>query len=267
MKKSWYDIKNKDGGTADISIHDEIGLWGVSAKDFIDGLKSLGDISRINLSIHSPGGSVFDGLAIYNSLKQHPAPIYAKVAGLAASAASFILMAADNIAMPEDSFIMIHQTQGGAYGQADDLREMADLMEKLTGQIANIYAKRTGQPLADIEQMMANETWMNADEAVALGFADTVTGEIGMAAKAAGFERYFKSLPVNLEKSAPSVESLKDLERILRDAGQTRTQATATVANLKAIVRREAEAEGHQQPDYSPLQARLTGLQTLITKL
>jgi ATP-dependent Clp protease protease subunit len=247
--KSWYTIKNKSATTGSISIHDEIGFWGVTAKQFIDDVKALGEVTTINLSVHSPGGSVFDGLAIYNSLAYHPAKIYGRVEGIAASAASFILMAADDIAMPEDSFLMIHNTMGGAFGDAEDLRDMAALMDKLQVQIANIYQKRTKLPEQDILDMMAAETWMTAAEAHAKGFADQVTDSLGIAAKAGEFNKYFKEPPM---KAAPDaidgIKTERDLENFLRDAGGlSRTQATGIVAKAKAIIQREAGDDGRQQ--------------------
>lgn len=256
--KSWYTIKNKANATASIAIHDEIGMWGVSAKQFIDDVKALGEVNTIYLSIHSPGGSVFDGLAIYNILAYHPAKIYAKVEGIAASAASFILMAADDIAMPEDSFLMIHNTWGGAVGGAEDLRDMADLLDKLQVQIANIYQKRTGLAVQEILDMMAAETWMNAAEAHKLGFADQVTDSLGIAAKAGEFNKYFREPPV---KAAPDaidgISNERDLEKFLREAGGlSRSQATGIVAKAKAIIQREAGDDGQSQ-QLAELSARL----------
>lgn len=261
MKKSWFEIKNKGTNEpASVSIHDEIGIWGVSAKQFIEEIKALGEVKRINLSIHSPGGSVFDGLAIYNTLVNHPAKISGKVSGIAASAASFVLMAADEIEMPEDSFLMIHNTHGGAYGNAVDLREMADLMDKLGSQIANIYQKRTGQDEQTILDMMTAETWMNASEAKELGFADYVTNAVGVAAKADNFDKYFKEMPFNsANNTMPALENIRDLEKHLRDSGYSRTKATEIVAKLKTSLQRESETDAtmHQ---LSQLSDRLCGL-------
>lgn len=266
MTKSWYSIKNKANGTASIAIHDEIGIWGVTAKQLIADIKAMGDIKTIHLSIHSPGGSVFDGLAIYNTLKAHPADITATVEGIAASAASFVLMAADTIEMPEDSFIMIHNAHGMAFGGADDLRDMADLMEKIQGQIANIYQKRTGLDMDEIKSMMASETWMSAVEAQELGFADTVIGALGIAAKCGQFEKYFKALPVNGGAAAlPIIENIRDLERHLRDSGYSRKQSTEIVAKLKPEIQRDAGNHAEQQ-QLEQLQAVLTRL-TIPTSL
>ena len=233
--KNWYSITNKHNDVLDISIHDEIGLWGVSAKDFISDLKSSADVKSINLSIHSPGGSVLDGLAMYNALKAHPAKVYAHVDGLAASAASFILMAGDSISMPEDAFIMIHNAHGGVFGDAEEMREMANVVEKLQDSIVNIYEKRTGKESEDIRDMMKDETWMNANDALEHGFIDTISEAINVAAKLNIFNRYFKTMPIENIKGAENIETLKDFQNALRDAGVSRKEADALISRAKVI--------------------------------
>lgn len=213
--KNWYSIKNRSSDVIDISLHDEIGMWGITAADFINELRSNNTAKSINLSIHSPGGSVLDGLAIYNALKSHPAKVYGHVEGIAASAASFILMASDLISMPEDAFIMIHNAYGGAVGDADDLRDMADIMEKLQDSVINIYEKRTGKNRDDLAAMMKVETWMNAEDALENGFIDTITDSINVAAKIGVFNKYFKSMPVQNSNDIEGVKSFEDFENYL----------------------------------------------------
>ena len=217
--KNWYQITNRSDSVLEISLHDEIGMWGVSASDFIADLKSHPDAAVINLSIHSPGGSVLDGLAIYNSLMMHPAKVYGQVEGIAASAASFVLMAADTISMPEDAFIMIHNANGGAMGDAEELREMADIIEKLQNSILNIYEKRTMLDRDTIADMMKVETWMSAAEALEMGFADTISEPMKVAAKINAFSKHFKTMPVDNKSEVGNIETVKDYENFLRDVG------------------------------------------------
>jgi hypothetical protein len=133
--KTWYQIKAKSDKpkAADISIYDEIGMWGVSASAFMRDLRSMGELDEINLSIHSPGGDVLDGWAIYNALKNNKAKVTARVEGLAASMASVILMAADEIEIPENAYVMIHNPWGVAIGDAEELRDTAELIEAAAG--------------------------------------------------------------------------------------------------------------------------------------
>jgi ATP-dependent Clp endopeptidase proteolytic subunit ClpP len=180
--KNWYSIQAKAGQTiAEISIYDEIGAWGISAKDFIGELKAL-RAGIIKVAINSPGGSVFDGLAIFNALRQHEAEIEVTVMGVAASAASFIAMAGDKIIMPANAFMMIHNPLTFAYGNSEELREMADVLDKIGQSIIAIYVKRTGQTEEEIQTLLAAETWLNADEALAKGFCDEVQAEMKVAA-------------------------------------------------------------------------------------
>lgn len=178
--KTWYTItakKAESGETeAEISIYDEIGYWGVTAKAFIADLRKI-DAKKITLSVNSPGGSVFDGFAIYNALKQtrdKGVDITAKVMGIAASAASFIVMAANKIVMPENSMMMVHYASGLAWGNADDMRETADILDKLDSSIVAMYVARSGKSEEEVRAMLEAETYMSAAEAKEAGFADEV---------------------------------------------------------------------------------------------
>lgn len=142
-----------------------------SAVSFRDSLKSLGDVSTINLSINSGGGSVFDGIAIYNMLKASKAEINVYVEGLAASIASVIAMAGDTITMRSGSMMMVHSPWTVAQGNAEDMRQMADTLDKTSDSIVDIYSERTKLPIDEIKQVMQNETWLSADEAVSQGWA------------------------------------------------------------------------------------------------
>ncbi len=261
--KNWYSISNKSENVVDISIHDEIGLWGVNAADFINELRSHPDAKSINLSIHSPGGNVLDGLAMYNALIAHPAKIYGHVEGLAASAASFILMASDSISMPEDSFIMIHNAWGGAMGDAEDLRDMADVIDKLQDSIVNIYSKRTEMDESELRAMMNAETWLNATDALKYGFTDTVTDKMDVAAKINVFSKHFKEMPVNTNNGINELETIKDFERYLRDAGGFSNRlAKALTSQAKVIFPRDVEDDPSQ--DYTEAEAALTRLDSLF---
>lgn len=181
MPKNWFSIQARGAAAAEIAIFDEIGAFGVTAKDFIAALGSL-TASHITLSINSPGGSVFDALAIYNAVKQHPAKVTVKVLGLAASAASLVTMAGDKIVMPENAFMMIHNPMAGFFGNADAMREMADVIDKIGASLVATYAQRTGQAEDKIRELLAAETWLDAQEALALGFADEIEQAMHLAA-------------------------------------------------------------------------------------
>ncbi|WMY76658.1 Clp protease ClpP [Buttiauxella selenatireducens] len=174
-KNSWFRMQASNESEADIYIYDEIGYWGVTAKQFVANLKALGDITHINLHINSPGGDVFDGIAIFNALKHHGASITAYIDGLAASMASVIAMVGNPVIMPENTMMMIHKPWGFTGGDANDMRDYADLLDKLEGVLIPAYMAKTGKSQEEIAAMLEDETWLSGAECLALGFADEVT--------------------------------------------------------------------------------------------
>lgn len=167
---------------ASLDILDEIGFWGVQAKDFKASLDAV-STPALNVAINSPGGDVFAGLAIYNMLRASGKTINVTVVGLAASAASVIAMAGDTITMPQNTFMMVHNPWTFAAGNADELREQADVLDKIGTSLVATYAAKTGMPDDDLKTLLANETWMTAAEAVEKGFATAVSDPIEAKAK------------------------------------------------------------------------------------
>lgn len=173
-------------GEAEIVIFDQIGNSfleeGLTAKAFAEKLRAQGQVRVINVRISSPGGAVPEALSIYNTLRNHGAKVITHNEGFALSAASLILMAGDEVRMAEGTWLMIHNVSLRASGDHAELRRMAELSERFTGSMADIYAKRTGQTREAILSMMAEETWLDATEAKAKGFANTITPELKVAA-------------------------------------------------------------------------------------
>ena len=183
MNKNWYNIQGKaTDSVVDIYLFDEIGAYGITAQDFINEIKEYKDTS-INLRINCIGGDVFDGMAIYNIIKKRNSKTTAYIEGIAASMGSVIALAADEVVMAENSLFMIHNAWGGAMGEAEDMRKTASVLEKISGEIANIYQKKTRLLYDRITSMMDEETWLNAKEAYDLGFIDTISDSIKVAAK------------------------------------------------------------------------------------
>ncbi len=182
MTEKWYDIQNKAGTTADVYIFDEIGTYGVTAQEFITDIKDLKD-TPINLRINSLGGDVFDGMAMYNVIKRREAKTTVYIEGIAASIATIIALGADEVVMAENSLFMIHNAWGGSMGEAKDMRKTADTLDKITGELTDIYRKKTGLSYDSLVDMMDEETWLNANEAFSYGFIDTISDSIKVAAK------------------------------------------------------------------------------------
>lgn len=195
-QKSWFRMQAKEDQTADIYIYDEIGGWGISARRFTEDLISLGNLSHINLHIHSPGGEVFDGIAIYNQLKNHSATITVYIDGLAASMASVIAMVGDTVIMPKNAMMMIHKPWGVSWGDANDMREYADLLDKLENVLIPAYVAKTGKTTEEITAMLEQETWLDGDECVEHGFADKVIEPVkAMASLTSKRIEEFSSMP------------------------------------------------------------------------
>jgi ATP-dependent protease ClpP protease subunit len=169
-----------------LQIFDQIGEdWfggsGISAKAFSDALQSVGP-GPLVVEINSPGGNVWDGLAIYNMLRGRQAPVTTRVVGIAASIASIIALAGDSIEMAEASLFMIHDPSGMVAGTSDDMRKMANALDQHAEILAGIYTKRTGKTSAQIRAAMTAETWFTAQEAIQFGLADKATEQLAMAA-------------------------------------------------------------------------------------
>lgn len=173
IPKPWFEIVAAADGVTEVLIYDEISYWGVDAAEFARQLQAV-DTKKITVRINSPGGNVYDGIAILNSLRSHDAAITTVVEGIAASAASFIAMAGDTVIMRPNAEIMIHNARGSGYGEAKDFEDMAARLTAINANIASIYAARGGGDLEDWLQMMDDETWFSADEAVEAGLADRV---------------------------------------------------------------------------------------------
>lgn len=164
--KSWYEIR----------------AYGVTAKGFLAELGALPDGAPIDLRLNSPGGSVFDAVAIYNALKRHSGDITVWIDGIAASAASYIAMAGDEIIMPENAFLMIHDPSGLVMGTAEDMRSTAKALDKVKGSLIQGYATKSGKSDEDIAALMAAETWLDAKDALDFGFIDRLAEPVELAA-------------------------------------------------------------------------------------
>lgn len=179
--QTWYILKAAADKTPVLSIFDDIGAYGVSAKSFLNDLRTV-TTDEVDVEINSPGGDVFAGLAIYNGLRASGKKINVKVLGLAASAASLVAMAGDTIEMPENAFMMVHNPWGFAMGGADEMRNTADVLDKIGTGLVSTYAKRTGKTDQEITALLDAETWMTAQEAVDAGFATSVTAALAVKA-------------------------------------------------------------------------------------
>ena len=198
-------IKNLTPREAEVYLFDEIGAWCDTAGDVVDTLRDL-DVDHIAVKINSPGGDVFDGIAIMNILKSHPAKVTTVVEGLAASAASFIAVGAgDEVVMMPHSQLMIHDAWGMSMGNAEDMLRCAEELNRASDNLAAIYQAKAGGDVGDWRDAMREESWFSADEAVEAGLADRVEScerEDSQALAAVGGFRMMNSFRMKDRKNA-----------------------------------------------------------------
>ena len=182
---------------------DDFKWWGdeVTPTDIKDELAKLKDVDEINVYVNSPGGGVFAGVAIYNELKRVNKPVTSYIDGIAASIASLIVLAADRVVMPSNALYMIHNPWSCVCGNANEMREVADRLDKITDStLVTTYQNKTGLPEEKIKELLDAETWLSGEEAAELGFVDEVLEEQKVAACYKGDNVEFNNVEVQLNK-------------------------------------------------------------------
>lgn len=229
--KSWFSAKaNAAKGSAEIAIFNDIGQWGVSTSDFHDALRGLGAVDTIDVVICSDGGDVSTGFAIYDMLSRHEARICVRVVGLAASMASVIAMAGDEVVMPSNAMLMIHNPWGSVMGESDEIRNFANALDMMEANIRGAYIARTGLSRDEVIAMMDAETWLTAEKAVELGFADRVDSPVESNAKF-HLDR-FNKVPSNLRAQTMESDMTTKPDTAAPDAAVT-TPAASDVATIR----------------------------------
>lgn len=228
------EVKAAEGDdTATISIYDVIGadIWGegVTAKRIAGALRSIGK-KDVTVNVNSPGGDFFEGVAIYNLLREHPAKVTIKVMGLAASAASVIAMAGDEVLIGDGAFLMIHNAWALAVGNRHDMRATADQLEPFDAAMADVYAARTGLERDEVARMMDKETWLSSSQAIEDGFADGLVDRAEV---------------ITDESKAGSKKALALVEAAMAKAGHSRSTRRET---LKALFSGKPGAAGPTTP-------------------
>lgn len=231
MKKFWECKQSANQNEADVFIFGEIVSFkwddtDTTAASFQKDLKELGEVSQINLHINSPGGSVFEGIAIGNMLRQHKARVVAHVDALAASIASVIVASCDEVIMPENSMLMIHNPWTISMGNAKELRKQADDLDKIAESSVVTYLAKAGEKLTEekIKQIMDEETWMSAQEAYNYGLCDVVESANQVAASISQklFEKYQKVPEKLLDSRQENSRDQEKREKIVEHAKQNK---------------------------------------------
>ena len=259
--KSWYSISAAiNNQPVEIAIYDIIGYWGISAKSFLDEAKAKGvfDAKNIDIRIHSPGGDVMDGLAIYNTLSRLTANIRIFIDGIAASMASVIACLPNaKVYMPENAWLMVHKPWCGTAGNADDMRGMADFLDRNEVMMLSAYEKKTGKSREEIAALLTEETWIDGKQAIELGFADYLEAPLQAAAS------------INTNRMKEFANMPNALKNLITPRGNAQLPAPAAAPAPAAQV--TLPAPSADQPSEADIQARFKqmeqGRRTDITDL
>lgn len=246
MKKKFWEMKmSADGEAGEIYIYGDIVRYQwdeeeVTANSFKEDLDNLGDVSTINVYINSPGGSVFEGVAIHNMLKRHKAKINVYIDALAASIASVIAMAGDTIFMPKNAMMMIHNPWTFAVGNAKELRKVADDLDRISIAAIESYLQKAGDKLDEktLKQLLDEETWLTADEAKEYGLCDVVQEANEMAASISSeFLQQYKNVPKQLIQQKSNILSAQEMAERKKIAEQAKANLSYYETILGGIMK------------------------------
>jgi ATP-dependent protease ClpP protease subunit len=260
--KKWYKIQAKSDDVAEISIFGDIGnSWfseGVTDASFKEDFDKIKDSKDIRLVINSSGGNLFMGLSIYNIIASRRDRVSVEVYGVAASAASIIALGGRDLKMREGTFFMIHNAMAMVAGNAKDLRDMADTLDKVSGELVNIYETHSDLSVDEIKGYMDDEKWFTASEAIDAGFATEIVDEQIAASISIDPHQYaYKHIPEGIRADAEGnkkpPETERQLEEVLRDAGFSRQQAVDIAAHGFKADQRDSVPEEDQR-DSEPAQ-------------
>lgn len=247
-------IRNAADETADnvVTIYDVIGedFWsggGFTAKRMSAALRTIGK-REVSVHINSPGGDFFEGVAIYNMLREHPEKVTVKVMGLAASAASLIAMAGDKVLISRVGFLMVHNAWAIAIGNRHDMRAAADTLEPFDEAMAGVYSSRAGKDRKAAAKWMDDETWFNGERAVAEGLADELLEDGEVAEDSAKAE------------AMSGVHAMRRVDALMRKGGASRSQA-------RDLIRTLSGSKPGAAPDGKPSAAELSAVADSLQRL
>lgn len=225
--KTWYRLRAARN-SAEVRIYEEIGAWGVTAKQFADDLAALGELRSIDVRINSPGGDVFEAMAMHNTLQRYPARVVVHIDGLCASAATVVALAGDETRMVSNGLYMIHEPWTLTQGNTKDLQRQSDLLDSVAQQIIDLYTRKTGLPPDDIRQRMQAETWMTAEQALESGFIDVIDEPLRIAARVHDLTR-FKNVPSEISMSEPQTPPVTPVASVPPNPAAPGTPPVASV--------------------------------------
>ena len=268
-KPDWYKIENATDDEAEVLLYDYIGWPYNDEREFVQMLSGLKQ-GKIVIRINSPGGDVFSANCIYNAIKAHPSKPITRIESLAASAASYIAMSGSVKQAYKNTMLMIHEPMTGMWGNQYELRETADILEQISGQMIDMYADNTNIGKREIKDMLKAETWMTAKVAKEKGFIDTII-EAGKGAKAAFDLSIFANLPDEFKVEGKPKEAVteRDLEREIREVfNLSHNKAKEVIARCKELKgdKKEEEDEAAKQAEINELKSELNKLASIVKR-
>lgn len=259
-RADWYKIEALSDDEAEILIYDLIGWPFNDAGEFARSLSGI-SAKTITVRINSPGGDVFDAISIFNALQSHKAKIITRIESLAASSASFITLGGKEVQAYRNAMMMIHEPWVYSAGNQYDLREIAEILGKISNNMVDIYAANSNVGKRELREMMKNETWFTAKEAMDKGFIDTIVD--GKAVKAAFDLSMFANVPEGIETQPEGGREMteREIERVLRDAGCSRSFAKYAASRAAG----GSHDMGGNQRDAESLKTAIKSLEYLFT--
>ena len=258
-KPDWFEIKAEKDDVVEIFIYDVIGWPFIDAQEFVTALSGING-KDILIRINSPGGDIFDALAMFNAIGEYKGKLTIRIESLAASSASIIAIAGKEVQAYKNTMMMIHEPWAIAIGNQYDFREMMEILGKISGNIIDTYADNSNIGKRDIKSMMKDETWFTAKEMKEKGLIDTILDGDGVKAK---FDlSMFSKTPETLQGQREGREfTIREIEAALRDAGASRAFAKAVAAGCSQ--KPEPVKEGPEEEDASLRDAAFAALKTL----
>jgi ATP-dependent protease ClpP protease subunit len=267
----FYALEKTADNETTVTLYDEIGAFGAGSKEFLSDLTKLSG-QHIHLRINSPGGSVVEGTAIYNALRRHEGGLTVHIDAMAASMASVIAMAGKPVFMADNALLMLHNPWTVSMGESKDLRKEADLLDKLKVNLRNAYVRKTGMEADRITEMMDAETWLDAVEAVALGFADAIEEGVAAAATAtpaqlrARFDTFAQGMTQQPEIQEPTAPEVLDTV-VSESAPEVVETPAPEIAEEVAVPADSVEPTPEpEQPAPAEPQARATAADAILAK-
>jgi len=266
----WYAMELTEEA-AEISIFDTIGGWDFTVKDFKRDFDAIKKSKKLRLLLNSPGGDVFDGMAIYNLLAGYRDKLSVEVLGVAASIASVIALAGRELIMAQGSYLMIHNPSGIVVGNAGDMRKTAETLDKIAGQMANIYAGKSYLSREEVLAAMEEESWYTAAEAVEAGFADRVEDRGQIAALAFDMRQFNYGRVPEILASRPAVDGGDEIQNKGGEEMRTLNEILVALSELSEEETAKATDEDKQRIaqifDFAGLEAKNVGLVETVEAL